>query len=60
MISQFAPLTDRAVQKAFALAKLAGGEGRLVGGAVRDWQLGRAIGDIDMAVNIPITDFIAI
>ena len=45
------------VQAAFDLAEKAGGEGRLVGGCVRDWLLGRPIGDLDMAVSIPITRF---
>jgi poly(A) polymerase len=33
--------------------RLAGGEARVVGGAVRDVLLARAIGDIDLAVNLP-------
>ena len=31
-----------------------GGEARIVGGAVRDWIAGYPVGDIDMAVNLPI------
>lgn len=46
------------VQKAFEIAQLAGGEGRLVGGVVRDWLLERPLGDYDMAVTVPIGDFI--
>ena len=48
-----------AIQKAFALAKQAGGEARLVGGVVRDWLAARPLGDIDMAVNVPIERFCA-
>lgn len=36
---------------------MAGGEGRLVGGVVRDLLLGRPLGDFDMAVSVPIADF---
>ena len=53
----FAPLSDQLVRKAFAIAQQAGGQGRLVGGAVRDWLMGRQIGDLDMAVNVPIAAF---
>ena len=52
-------LQDDIVQKGFAIAKMAGGEGRLVGGIVRDYLLGRPLGDLDMAVNVPITEFAA-
>ena len=38
----------------FDAAKKRGGEARIVGGAVRDWLAGRPVGDIDMAVNLPI------
>ncbi len=38
----------------FAIAGAAGHEARIVGGAVRDWLVGREIGDIDMAVAAPI------
>ena len=51
-------LTMPVIKAAFAVARDAGGEGRLVGGAVRDWLLDRALGDFDMAVTVPITDFI--
>ena len=55
-------LSSPAVQMAFAIAKQAGGEGRLVGGLVRDVLLGRIPADhdrldIDMSVNIPIASF---
>jgi poly(A) polymerase len=33
--------------------RAAGGEARVVGGAVRDAVMGRAIGDIDLAANLP-------
>ena len=42
------------VRHIFLTAAELGGEARIVGGAVRDWQAGRVIGDIDMAVNLPI------
>ena len=47
---------------AFAIARKAGGEGRLVGGLVRDVLLGRMPADhdrldIDMSVNLPIASF---
>ena len=38
----------------FDAANKLGGEARIVGGAVRDWLAGRRVGDIDMAVNLPI------
>ena len=38
----------------FAIAAASGFDARIVGGAVRDWLVGRAIGDIDMAVSAPI------
>ena len=41
-------------QRLFALAADAGHDIRIVGGAVRDWQAGFEIGDIDMAVAAPI------
>ena len=44
-------------QRLFALAAAAGHEARIVGGAVRDWQAGFDIGDIDMAVAAPIEAF---
>ena len=39
----------------FAIAGDAGCEARIVGGAVRDWLMGQSIGDIDMAIAMPIT-----
>ena len=38
----------------FAITAASGFDARIVGGAVRDWLVGRAIGDIDMAVAAPI------
>ena len=38
----------------FAIAAASGFDARIVGGAVRDWLVGRTIGDIDMAVAAPI------
>ena len=38
----------------FDAAKKLGGEARIVGGAVRDWLAARAVGEIDMAANLPI------
>ena len=42
------------VRHTFVAAAGLGGEARIVGGAVRNWLAGRAVGDIDMAVNLPI------
>ncbi len=42
------------VKQIFTEAKVLGGEARIVGGAVRDWIAGYPVGDIDMAVNLPI------
>jgi len=42
------------VARIFAITMAAGYETRIVGGAVRDWLVGREIGDIDMAVAAPI------
>ena len=42
------------VRYIFDAAKKRCGEARIVGGAVRDWLAGRRVGDIDMAVNLPI------
>ncbi|MDC3235121.1 hypothetical protein OBB02_03655 [Candidatus Puniceispirillum sp.] len=42
------------VTRIFSAAKALGGEARIVGGAVRDWISGHPVGDIDMAVNLPI------
>jgi len=45
-------LTD-GVRRIFAAIKAAGGEARFVGGCVRDALLGRAVGDVDLACNLP-------
>ena len=42
------------VTQIFSAVKVLGGEARIVGGAVRDWISGHPVGDIDMAVNLPI------
>ena len=47
------------IKKIFIETTALGGEARIVGGAVRDWIAGYAIGDIDMAVNIPINKLAA-
>ena len=44
----------------FAVAADADTEARIVGGAVRDWLMGQSIGDIDMAIAMPITDAIEV
>jgi poly(A) polymerase len=36
-----------------------GGEARIVGGAVRDWLAGLPVGDIDMAVSLPMDKVVA-
>jgi len=48
------PLTPLA-RRIFAIAAENGFEARIVGGAVRDWLAGWPVGEIDMAVNTPIT-----
>ena len=45
------------ILRIFSIAVKAGGEARIVGGAVRDWLAGMSVGDIDMAVNMPIESF---
>ena len=45
------------VLRIFDVADRAGAEARIVGGAVRDWLAGMEVGDIDMAVNMPIERF---
>ncbi|MGA0310989.1 MAG: hypothetical protein ACO3MX_08130, partial [Candidatus Puniceispirillaceae bacterium] len=42
------------VRQIFDGARALGGEARIVGGAVRDWLAGYPVGDIDMAINLPI------
>ena len=44
-------LPDAGLQRLFAAIRASGGEARAVGGAVRDGLLGRAVTDIDIAVN---------
>ena len=44
-------------ERLFALARTQGYEARIVGGAVRDWLASLPIGDIDMAVAVPIDAF---
>lgn len=48
-------LTDPAVQRVFSLLNADGGEGRVVGGAVRNALMGAAISDVDFAsTNLPL------
>ena len=42
------------VMQIFAHAQALGGEARIVGGAVRDWLAGYPVGEIDVAINLPI------
>jgi poly(A) polymerase len=42
------------ITQIFVQALALGGEARIVGGAVRDWLAGYPVGDIDMAINLPI------
>ena len=49
--------SQQLVMRIFDIAQKAGGEARIVGGAVRDWLAGLPVGDIDMAVNMPIETF---
>lgn len=46
-------LKEPSLQRVFALVAAAGGEARVAGGAVRNALLGEAIGDIDIATNLP-------
>lgn len=46
-------LQEPALQRLFAATGAAGGEARAVGGAVRDWLMGRPVGDIDVASSLP-------
>lgn len=46
-------LDDGALQQFFAATQQAGGEARIVGGAVRDVLLGRVVGDLDAASTLP-------
>ena len=47
------------IEKIFIESIALGGEARIVGGAVRDWVAGYPVGDIDMAVNLPIKELAA-
>ena len=65
MSKQINFLSDFPAGKAIALitkiqniARENGSEARIVGGAVRDWLMGRPVEDIDMAINMPMTRFI--
>ena len=51
--STFARLQDPAVQRIMDVARQAGGEARVVGGAVRDALMGRTVGEIDFACTLP-------
>ena len=46
-------LQGPALTRVFTIIKTGGGEARAVGGVVRDALLGRAIGEIDLACNLP-------
>ena len=45
-------LKDARLRRLFSTVEAAGGEARVVGGAVRDALLGRPVGDIDLACNL--------
>jgi poly(A) polymerase len=49
--------TAALVERIFTETRRLEGEARIVGGAVRDWCSGAPVGDIDMAVNLPIERF---
>lgn len=51
--AQHSWLTSSGVLRLLAALAADGAEARFVGGAVRDAFLGRAVGDIDLAVNVP-------
>jgi len=48
------------IKKIQKIARQHGAEARLVGGAVRNWLMQQPVEDFDLAINIPITDFIHI
>ena len=48
------------IKKIQQIARKNNGEARLVGGAVRNWLMKIPSEDLDMAINIPILDFIKI
>jgi tRNA nucleotidyltransferase/poly(A) polymerase len=45
-------LKEEGLQQLFAATKVAGGEARVVGGAVRDWLMGIEGGDVDVASTL--------
>ena len=51
--TQQAQILLPSVQRLMSVVREAGGEARVVGGAVRDVLLGRKIGDIDLATTLP-------
>jgi poly(A) polymerase len=53
-------LDDPALQQLFAATRDMGGEARVVGGAVRDFLMGRDSGDVDIASSLPPESTIAI
>lgn len=53
-------LSEPELQHLFAASRAMGGEARVVGGAVRDFLLGRAGGDVDIASTLPPESTIAI
>lgn len=53
-------LSEPALQQLFAATREMGGEARVVGGAVRDYLMGRAGGDVDLASTLPPESTIAI
>lgn len=53
-------LNESALQQFFAATRAAGGEARIVGGAVRDWLMGSEGGDIDLASTLAPEQTIAI
>ena len=53
-------LQEKTLQQFFAATHAAGGEARVVGGAVRDFLLGREGGDVDVASSLKPEDTMAI
>ena len=51
--AQQAQILSPSVQRVMTALREAGGEARVVGGAVRDVLLGRKVGDIDLATTVP-------
>ena len=61
LVSEFpAGKAKTLITKIQKIARENGSEARIVGGAVRDWLLGKPVRDLDMAVNMPIIRFIDI